>query len=178
MREGAPRSSWITRPAIASCLVLLSILVTSLVSAATQLSGLPAPDFVLKSLSGENLRLSEYRGQVVIVTFWATWCGDCRAQLSEFNALHDSYQDDDFELLAVSLDQDWSELKKTATELDLSYPTLHDADLVVSKLYDVNSMPVSVLIDRDGFVREVVENHRRAREQSMADRVGELLGDW
>ena len=59
------------------------------VSAATQLLGAEAPDFVLKSLSGKNLRLSEYRGDVVMLSFWATWCGDCRAQLDELGAMRE-----------------------------------------------------------------------------------------
>ena len=74
-------------------------------SAATQLLGAEAPDFVLKSVSGKNLRLSEYRGEVVMLSFWATWCGDCRAQLDELGEMRDRYQDAGVELLAVSLDQ-------------------------------------------------------------------------
>ena len=57
------------------------LVVAGSVSAATQLLGSEAPDFVLKSVAGKNLRLSEYRGDVVMLSFWATWCGDCRAQL-------------------------------------------------------------------------------------------------
>jgi len=75
------------------------------VSAATQWRGSEAPDFVLKSITGKNLRLSEYRGEVVMLTFWAAWCGDCRAQLAELGAMRDRYQDAGVELLAVSLDQ-------------------------------------------------------------------------
>jgi peroxiredoxin len=145
------------------------------VLAATKLSGTPAPDFVLKSLSGDNLRLSEFRGEVVMVNFWATWCGDCRAQLTELNDWYGTYQGAGLQLLAVSLDRSLAEVGRTADQLNLSYPVLHDADLSVSKLYDVSSMPVSVLIDRDGVVRDVIEGFRRTREQSFLDRVRELL---
>jgi len=145
------------------------------VLAATALSGAPAPDFVLKSLSGENFRLSEYRGQVVMVSFWATWCGDCRTQLTELNDWYDTYQGAGLQLLAVSLDSSWDDFSETALTLGLTYPVLYDANRDVSRLYDVSSMPVAVLIDRDGVVRDVIEGYRRTREQEFLDRVRELL---
>lgn len=148
---------------------------TGTVLAATALSGAPAPDFVLKSLSGENFRLSEYRGQVVMVSFWATWCGDCRTQLTELNDWYDTYQGAGLQLLAVGLDSSWDDFSETAVTLGLTYPVLYDANRDVSKLYDVSSMPVAVLIDRDGVVRDVIEGYRRTREQEFLDRVRELL---
>lgn len=148
---------------------------TQSVLAATELSGAQAPDFVLKSLSGENYRLSEYRGEVVMVNFWATWCGDCRAQLSELNEWYGTYQGAGLQLLAVSLDRNHADVSETAAALELEYPVLHDTDLEVSRLYDVGSMPVSVLIDRDGIVRDVIEGYRRTRSDELLDRVRDLL---
>lgn len=145
------------------------------VLAATGLPGASAPDFVLKSLTGDNLRLSEYRGQVVVVNFWATWCGDCRAQLTELNNWYSTYESAGLQLLSVSLDRSTADVSKTADALKLEYPVLHDTELTVSKLYDVSSMPVSVLIDRDGVVRDVIEGSRRTQEQEFLDRVRELL---
>jgi peroxiredoxin len=143
--------------------------------AASGLSGTQAPDFVLKSLAGDNLRLSEYRGEVVVVNFWATWCGDCRAQLAELNAWYGTYQGAGLRLLAVSLDRRLADVAKTAAALELAYPVLHDADMSIGRLYDVSSMPVSVLIDRDGIVRDVIEGFRRTDEQAFLDRVRQLL---
>lgn len=142
-------------------------------SAATQLRGAEAPDFVLKSLSGKNLRLSEYRGEVVMLSFWATWCGDCRAQLAELAAMRDRYQDAGVELLAVSLDQTARQASEVTAEA--SYPVLHDAGGEVGRLYDVTKMPVMVLIDRSGVVREVFEGFRRGNEQQYLERVQALL---
>jgi len=143
------------------------------VSAATQLRGAEAPDFVLKSLSGENLRLSEYRGEVVMLSFWATWCGDCRAQLEELALMRDRYQDAGVELLAVSLDQNARQASEVTAEA--SYPVLHDAAGEVGRLYDVTKMPVMVLIDRGGVVREVFEGFRRGNEQQYLEHVQSLL---
>ncbi len=142
-------------------------------SAATQLRGAEAPDFVLKSLAGKNLRLSEYRGEVVILSFWATWCGDCRAQLEELAAMRDRYQDAGVELLAVSLDQNARQASDVTA--DANYPVLHDAAGEVGRLYDVTRMPVMVLIDRGGVVREVFEGFRRGNEQQYLERVQALL---
>jgi peroxiredoxin len=143
------------------------------VSAATQLLGTEAPDFVLKSVSGKNLRLSEYRGEVVMLSFWATWCGDCRAQLEELGAMHDRYRDAGVELLAVSLDQSARQAREMTAEA--SFPVLHDSAGEVGRLYDVTEMPVMVLIDRGGVVREVFEGFRRGNEDRYLERVQALL---
>ncbi|HEX7236275.1 MAG TPA: TlpA disulfide reductase family protein [Gammaproteobacteria bacterium] len=145
----------------------------STVSAATQLKGAEAPDFVLKSFTGKNLRLSEYRGEVVMLSFWATWCGDCRAQLAELSAMRDRYQDAGVELLAVSLDQ--SAKQASQATAGASYPVLHDAAGEVGRLYDVQKMPVMVLIDRGGVVREVFEGFRRGNEEQYLEHVQALL---
>ena len=161
------RARW----SVAALVGLLTIAGT--VSAATQLRGAAAPDFVLKSFSGQNLRLSEYRGEVVILSFWATWCGDCRAQLEELAAMRDRYQDAGMEVLAVSLDQ--SSRQASEMTAGASHPVLHDAVGQVGRLYDVTKMPVLVLIDRGGVVREVFEGFRRGDEKQYLEQVQALL---
>ena len=143
--------------------------------AALHLSGAQAPDFVLKSISGENIRLSEYRGDVVMVTFWAKWCGDCRALLEGLREMHSLYQDAGFELLAVSMDKDIEDARETAQALEVGYPVLYDQDREVSRLYDIGSMPIVVLIDREGIVREVITGYRRGTEDEYLERVRALL---
>jgi peroxiredoxin len=151
----------------------LLLVVAGSVSAATQLKGSEAPDFVLKSLSGKNLRLSEYRGEVVMLSFWATWCGDCRAQLETLGEMRERYQDAGVELLAVSLDQTARQAGEAAAQA--SYPVLHDAGGEVGRLYDVTKMPVMVLVDRGGVVREVFEGFRRGNEEQYLEHVQALL---
>ena len=164
---GSMRARW-SGAALAGLLA-----VAGSVSAATQLLGSEAPDFVLKSVAGKNLRLSEYRGEVVMLSFWATWCGDCRAQLEELGAMRDRYEDAGVELLAVSLDQNARQASEGSA--DASYPVLHDAAGEVGRLYDVTKMPVMVLIDRGGVVREVFEGFRRGNEAQYLERVQALL---
>jgi peroxiredoxin len=156
-----------------SALAVLTAAVS--VSAATQLTGAAAPDFVLKSVSGGNLRLSEYRGQVVMLSFWATWCGDCRAQLEELASMRSRYADAGVELLAVSLDQNGKQAGDLVAKQHVNYPVLHDAGGDVGRLYDVTKIPVMVLIDRSGTVREVFEGYRRGNEAKYLASVQALL---
>lgn len=156
--------------ALSACVALVTV-----AAATAHLTGSEAPDFVLKSVSGENLRLSEYRGEVVILTFWATWCGDCRSQLERLGEMHTRYQDAGVELLAVSLDQNAKQAQDVAASLDVSYPVLHDAGGEVGRLYDVSKVPVVVLIDRGGVVREVFEGYRRGNEDQYLEHVQALL---
>lgn len=136
--------------------------------------GTEAPDFALKSTAGENLRLSEYRGDVVLLAFFATWCGDCRAQASALSELHARYGDAGLELLAVSLDQSMRQASDMAKTLDVTYPVLHDAGGAVGKLYEVDRMPVVVMIDRSGVVRDVLQGYRRGSTEYV-ERVQALL---
>jgi len=164
-----------TRPGYLLSAATLVVAALGAVSAATQLAGGEAPDFVLKSISGENLRLSEYRGEVVMLSFWATWCGDCRAQLEELAQMHMRYEDAGVELLAVSLDQNAQQASETAAALGVNYPVLHDAGGEVGRLYEVDRMPMMVLIDRAGIVRDVFEGYRRGNEEQYLERVQALL---
>lgn len=153
----------------------ISIAMSGIAYGAAGLLGSDAPDFVLRSVEGKNLRLSEYRGEVVMLSFWASWCGDCRAQLAQLGDMHARYGEAGAELLAVSLDQN-AKAASAATS-GASYPVLHDAGGEVGRLYDVSKVPVVVLIDRNGVVREVFEGYRRGDETRYLERVQALLRD-
>ena len=158
---------------VASTLVLLAL--NPAMAADDEEVDTGAPDFVLKSTAGPNLRLSEYRGEVVMLAFWASWCGECRAQLQSFNELHESYSDIGFRLLSVNLDPQITQARETAGSLGLSFPVLHDWDGEIGELYDVDDVPLVVFIDRDGQVREVVEGFSRTNQEYYADRLRSLL---
>ncbi len=126
-----------------------------LVKAATEAvsTGTAAPDFVLKSTDGRNLRLSEYQGDVVVLTFWASWCGSCRSALTELNTIASAPESDGPVVLGVSLDRDGGQAASIAHSLSLHFPTLLDDHQVVGRLYDVETLPLTLLVDRDGIVR-------------------------
>ena len=154
--------------------ILLSVFAASSL-ASSGLTGQPAPDFALKSSTGENLRLSEYRGDVVLINFWATWCGPCRQEMPLLDQLYTRYQRVGFNLLAVNIDDDSQRAMSMIRELGVSFPVLFDSQKVVSKLYDVNAMPVTVLVDRNGHVRHVHEGYKPGYEDKYLDEIRLLL---
>jgi thiol-disulfide isomerase/thioredoxin len=135
--------------------ILLGLLFSAFATtslASSGLTGQAAPDFALKSASGENLRLSEYRGDVVMVNFWATWCGPCRQEMPLLDELYSRYGRVGFSLLV-----------------------LFDSNKAVSKLYEVDAMPVTVLIDREGTVRYVHLGYKPGYEEKYLDQIRSLL---
>ena len=152
----------------------LTVLATSSL-AASDLAGKPAPDFALKSSTGANLRLSEYRGDVVMINFWATWCGPCRQEMPLLDQLYSRYQRVGFSLLGVNIDDDSSRAMDMIHELGVSFPVLFDARKEVSKLYDVDAMPVTVLVDREGNVRYVHKGYKPGFEEMYLDQIRSLL---
>ncbi len=143
--------------------------------AASGLTGQAAPDFALKSSSGENLRLSEYRGDVVMVNFWATWCGPCRQEMPLLDELYLRYERVGFSLLGVNIDDDSRKAMRMVSELGVSFPVLFDARKEVSKLYEVDAMPVTVLIDREGTIRYVHHGYKPGYEDKYLDQIRSLL---
>ena len=157
--------------------ILLICLLLPLTNAfgVTGLVGQPAPDFALKSLTGKNLRLSEFRGEVVMINFWATWCGPCRQEMPLLDELHRRYQKVGLRLIGVNIDDDQRSAIKMVRVLGISFPVLLDERKHVSRLYDVDAMPATLLIDRTGVVRYIHHGYRSGYEQSYVDEIRELL---
>ena len=157
--------------------LLGAILVTFTVStlAASSLEGQAAPDFVLRSATGENLRLSEYRGDVVLINFWATWCGPCRQEMPLLNDLYGRYQRVGFNLLGVNIDEDSRRAMQMVQELGVNFPVLFDENKEVSKLYEVEAMPVTILVDREGIVRHVHHGYKPGYEEKYLTEIRSLL---
>jgi peroxiredoxin len=139
------------------------------------MEGQTAHDFALKSSTGENLRLSEYRGEVVMINFWATWCGPCRQEMPLLDELYNRYQRVGFNLLGVNIDDDSRRAMQMAEELGIDFPVLFDAGKEVSRLYDVEAMPVTVLVDREGRVRYVHHGYKPGYEDMYLDQIRSLL---
>ncbi len=135
----------------------------------------PAPDFTLHAMDGPNLRLKEQRGRVVMVNFWATWCGPCRQEMPQLNRLYEKYKASGFVLLGVNVDDDQRKAAEIAAKLGVTFPVLLDTDKTVSKLYDVSTMPSTVIIDRDGKVRYVHRGYLTGYEDNYEKQIRELL---
>jgi cytochrome c biogenesis protein CcmG, thiol:disulfide interchange protein DsbE len=122
-------------------------------TAAAAAEGPSAPDFALASTAGSNYRLSEYRGEVVALVFWASWCGDCRRELERFERLRRTYGNVGLVVLGVNLDQEPGRAAALADAAGIGFPVLIDAGMGVSKTYRADDLPLIVLIDRHGAIR-------------------------
>ena len=154
--------------------LMLSVFAATSV-ASSDLTGQAAPDFALKSSTGDNLRLSEYRGDVVMVNFWATWCGPCRQEMPLLDELYSRYERVGFSLLGVNIDDDSRKAMNMVSDLGVSFPVLFDARKEVSKLYEVEAMPVTVLIDREGTIRYVHHGYKPGYEDKYLEQIRSLL---
>jgi len=143
--------------------------------ASSSLVGKPAPDFALKSATGENMRLSEYRGDVVMINFWATWCGPCRQEMPLLDDLYNRYERVGFRLLGVNIDDDSRRAMQMIEELGVNFPVLFDEQKEVSKLYEVGAMPVTLLVDREGIVRYVHLGYKPGYEEYYLTQIRSLL---
>lgn len=115
-----------------------------------------APDFTLKDANGRSVKLSDYRGKVVLLNFWATWCGPCKIEIPWFVEFEDEYKDRGFAVLGVSMDEDgWDAVKPFVARAKVNYRILLGNDSVALLYGGVNSLPTSFLIDRDGKIATV-----------------------
>ncbi|WP_461829113.1 TlpA disulfide reductase family protein [Aquifex sp.] len=118
------------------------------------LVGKPAPDFTLKTLDGREISLKDFKGKVVLINFWATWCPPCREELPLFERLYKKYKDKGFVILAVNTDpENLQDFLKDYGE-NLSFPILIGNDDILNK-YPVRGLPTSILIDREGKIVKV-----------------------
>lgn len=113
-----------------------------------------APNFQLRDLDGKMVSLSQFRGKVVLLNFWATWCGPCREEMPSMEQLYRNVPRKDFEILAVSTDpQGIVVTRPFQQEMGLTFPILHDPDMRIGLSYGARSLPMSFMIDRQGVVR-------------------------
>lgn len=135
----------------------------------------PVLDFTQKSMAGDNLRLEEYRGQVVLINVRASWCGPCRQEMPVLQKIHQRYEPLGFTILRVNVDEVPEKPKKIADRLTLDFPLLLDTDQTVSEAYSVNAMPFTVLVDRDGTERYVHRGYKPRDEAKYVDKLKPLL---
>jgi len=119
--------------------------------------GEPAPNFQLRDMNGQTVSLSDLRGKIVLVNFWATWCGPCRIEMPAMERLYRTYDRKDFEILAVSTDaQGVAVTRPFQQENQLTFPILHDADFRVGLSYGARTLPMTFMVDRQGIVRQQI----------------------
>ena len=144
------------------------------VPASSEPSGL-APDFTLIDRDGNSVSLSDLRGQVVMINFWASWCGPCRQEMPLLEQIHQRYQRLGFTLLGVNVEENPGDAEDWLENRPVSFPILYDPDNGVSKLYDVVAMPSTVLVDRQGNVRFLHHGYQPGYEDAYQDQVRALV---
>lgn len=139
--------------------ILITLLAVNLISCSkeqghTETSSLQAaPDFTLKDLQGRSGKLSDYRGKVLILDFWATWCGPCRMLIPHFKALHDQYKDSGFEVIGIAMDHGGTKVVKPFVEKhEIKYLNFIGTNEVAMKYGGLRGIPTTFIITRDGRI--------------------------
>jgi peroxiredoxin len=144
---------------------------------AHRLLGQNAPNFALKATSGANFRLSEYRGDVVLVAFWSSACGQCSQQLVALSRLVDTYRSAGLGALAVNVEDKQSSAVEYAFAHPVSFPVLLDPEKDVARRYRVDNLPMLMLVDRAGVIRFVHRNYVSGSDALYIDQIKTLLDE-
>jgi thiol-disulfide isomerase/thioredoxin len=156
------------------CTLAAIIAATSAFASAGDATG-PAPAFTLTSLAGQPGTLSQYKGQVVMVNFWATWCGPCQQEMPLLDQMYKKYKPAGFTLIGVNVDKESPPVKDLLARKPVSFPVLLDPANQVSKAYHVDEMPSSVIIDRKGEIRYIHRGYKPGDENEYQDRIRQLI---
>ncbi len=135
--------------------------------------GTPAADFSLTDLNGRVHRLSDYRGKIVLVNFWATWCKPCTTEMPAMQATYDRLRDKGFVVLAVNELEDEAKVRDHVRTYGHTFPVLLDRDNRVANQFGVFGLPVSVFIDESGVVQEYIKGGLLT-EQKIIEVVGRI----
>lgn len=136
-----------------------------------------APDFRLWNLEGQAVALSHYKGRVVMLNFWATWCGPCRVEMPAMENLYRETSRSDFEILAISTDAQGASLTRPfRNALGLTFPILHDSDFRVGLMYGTRSLPMTFLVDRNGIVTHRIFGARDWAAPEAKQMIQALIG--
>jgi len=134
-----------------------------------------APDFTLPAKTGAAVQLSKYKGSVVMLNFWASWCGPCRTEMPLMDQIYKKYAAAGFVLLGVNVDTDSTDAQKFLSQVPVSFPIAYDRENKVSKMYDVAAMPSTVFIDRKGRVRQLHRGYKPGDENEYLSEIRALI---
>lgn len=139
--------------------LLVSMTISLPTAAANLKEGDMAPDFTLKSNGAYNLRLSDQKGHIMVIVFWASWCRSCPLQLTSLNSLQNKYAPYGVKVWGISLDKNILDAKHYVEHKGLNFTALYDHEYIVSENYDINDLPASLIVDRDGVIRHYQDGY-------------------
>jgi peroxiredoxin len=149
----------------------------ALAAAPYSLLGHEAPDFGLHAVAGSNVRLSEYRGEVVVLSFWGSRCAPCRTQLDALDKSLRTYQSAGLEVFGINVDDDQTRALEVAKSQSVSFALLLDPEKSVSRRYEVDNLPMTLLVDRSGIVRYVHRDYSGKEEALYLQQLRALLNE-
>lgn len=155
-------------------LIKAALLLSAMGMAATTQAA-TAPDFTLKARDGNNLRLAEQRGDIMLINFWASWCGPCIQEMPQLDKLAQKYQPLGVQVWGVNVENDPSAANAYLNKVNVEFPILFDLDNSVSKAYRVEAMPTTVILDKNGTVRSVHRGYKPGFEKKYEDEIKGLL---
>jgi peroxiredoxin len=135
----------------------------------------PAPAFTLASRAGGQVSLADLKGQVVMINFWASWCGPCRQEFPALDQIYAKYKPMGFTLVAINVESEKSDAEKFLAKTPASFPILFDPDNAVSGKYGVSAMPTTVLVDRQGRVRWLHRAYKPGDEAEYIEQIRAAL---
>jgi thiol-disulfide isomerase/thioredoxin len=155
----------------------LAVAVVCASAAMSASSSGPAPGFTLSGRGGKNIDLAQFKGQVVMINFWATWCTPCRKEMPLLEDIYKKYKPMGFTMLAVNVEPDPKAAEAWLGKLSkpVTFPVAFDVDSKVSKLYKVVGMPTTVFVDRKGNVRAVHKSYKDGDENFYLTQIRSLL---
>lgn len=133
-----------------------------------------APDFTLPSLDGQEITLSDLRGRPILALFWATWCGQCREELSQLKTIYEDYKDQELVILAIDLGESESRVRDFVTKEEVPLTILMDQDERTARSYRIAYLPTNFLIDRQGIIQEV-RIGRYPNTEDLIESLGKIL---
>ena len=172
------RSLLASRRSFLHILAALSLLFGAFAMTPPALAAEKAPDFTLKDMNGKTVSLSDFRGKVVLVTFWATWCTPCKAEMPHFQRMYKAHKGDGLVILGISIDDAKmaSKIKPTVKMKKLTYPILLDPETeVVSMFNPSKNVPFSVLINRVGEIERTHAGYKPGDEVELEKEIKALL---
>jgi peroxiredoxin len=163
------------RCALPVTVTALLLTAASFPAGAVVAAGAPAPAFSLGSNTGKTVSLADLKGQVVLVNFWASWCGPCRTEMPILEQISKKYKAMGVTLVGVNVEPNSADAQKWLQSTPVSFPILFDTDSTVSKLYQVEGMPNTVILDRKGNVRYIHRGYTPGAENEYMDQLRALI---
>lgn len=157
------------------CVLAATLLIVSSARALTPGDAPPAID--MPDQTGEKVELAALKGKVVIVDFWASWCGPCKQEMPVLEALHRKYAAQGLVIVGVNIDSSPKKMNRFLKGTPVSFRIVHDRKLVVANRYEPDTMPTSYFIGRDGMVRYVHEGFGKGDAGALEERVKALLAE-